>query len=128
ATPARSGGDEGGGEARDDRRRGATAIRLRGGIEIGQIPREQLHPLWVAFLGRRHRLHDVAGVAWMVVAVVGDEPPASVVGGEEPRCIGREMKAAVAVRGQRVRLEELLLRVELKGPAALVLIGDVRRV
>ena len=54
--------------------------------------------LRIAVLRRRHRLDDVAGVARMVVAVVGDEPAVGVVRGEEAvRDPASSVEPAVAV-------------------------------
>ena len=71
----------------------------------------------------------------MVVAVVGDELPLVLVGGEEAVCVGLDVEGAVGVAhaggpfpgDHDVRLKELLLRVELERPRAFLLVHDVRR-
>ena len=75
-------------------------LRLLGRIERGDVIGEQLDDVRVAVLGRRHRLHDVAVVARMVVAVVADELAVGVVRGEEAVRI-RLAVSIVAIRSSR---------------------------
>ena len=104
-----------------------VALGLAAGVERRQIAREQFHDVRKTVLRRRHRFDDVAGVTRVVVAVVRHEPSVPIVGREEPAGIRLQREPSVAVVHDRVRLEELLFRVELKRAWAFLLVGDVRR-
>ena len=53
-------------------------------IQRRQLILEQRHHARITIARRSHGFHDVARVQRMVVAVVRDEAPTVVVGGEEP--------------------------------------------
>src|SRR5690606_38325003 len=60
------------------------ALLLPHWVQLRKLAAEQDDHIGIAVLGGCHRLHHVAGVARMVVAIVADEPSIAVVGGEEP--------------------------------------------
>ena len=75
-------------QLRDQRLPRRFALRLLRRIERRNVIVEQRDDVRVAVLRRRHRLDDVAVVARMVVAVVGDEFSVGVVRREEAVGIG----------------------------------------
>src|SRR5438067_1554639 len=104
-----------------------VALGLSRGIQCGELVLEQLEHSLIAVLCRSHRFDNVAGIAWMVIAVVRDELSASVVRGEEAVRIRRDVEPAVAISLGPMRTKELPLVIELEGVWRFLLAGDVRR-
>src|SRR5947208_3230750 len=73
-----------------------------------ELPLEERDDVRVAIFRRGHRLDDVAGVLWMVVAVERDALRAALVSGEEALTFDQ------LIARDRVRLEKLSVFVELE--------------
>ena len=116
-------------------RRGARpspATRARGagcaaGSSAAISSANSAHHVRVAVLRRRHRLDDVAGVARVVVAVVGDELAVVLYEVKKPFASGSSAKLPSASFDRAEALEELLPAVELERARVLFLVGDVGR-
>src|SRR5205085_7384915 len=89
---------------------------------------EERGDLFVAVLGRSHRLDDVAGVSRMVVAVVADEAAAVRIGSEE-RALAflrrDESPHTIFVAFDLVRREELAPLIKRERARSLLLVDRV---
>src|SRR5207249_11034683 len=95
-------------------------------VEPRQLLREEIDDPREAVLGGGHGLHDVSGVAGMIVAEVGDQPPVVLIRGEEAGLLippaRRRPEAPVGPPLRTMGQEELPALVEREGPRKLLLV------